>query len=73
MQSLLTWRICNAVRVDLTFVSASGLLMRGQHSPSVNCDSFVYVFVIFFFMLFFIVSFPFRKLQELKAEFGLIA
>ena len=62
MQSLLTWRICNAVRV----VSASGLLMRGQHSPAVNCDSFVYVFV-------FHVSFPFRKLQELKAEFGLIA
>ena len=47
--------------------------MRGQHSPAVNCDSFVYVFVIFFFQVVFHVSFPFRKLQELKAEFGLIA
>ena len=72
MQSLLTWRICNAVRVDLTFVSASGLLMRGQHSPAVNYDSFVYDFVIFFQVVF-QVSFPFRKLQELKTEFGLIA
>ena len=70
MQSLLTWRFCNAVRVDLTFASASGLLMPGQHSPAVNCDSFVYVFV---FQVVFHVSFPFRKLQELKAKFGLIA
>ena len=47
--------------------------MRGQHSPAVNYDSFVYDFVIFFFQVVFQVSFPFRKLQELKTEFGLIA
>ena len=46
--------------------------MQGQHSPAVNYDSFVYDFVIFFQVVF-QVSFPFRKLQELKTEFGLIA
>ena len=46
--------------------------MQGQHSPAVNYDSFVYDFVIFFQVVF-QVSFTFRKMQELKTEFGLIA